>query len=920
MPWLLAAFCAAAPAHAQMAAPLPAGPSQVGQVSQVSQVRQVEGITEYRLPNGLQVLLVPDDSKPTTTVNLTYRSGSRHEGYGETGMAHLLEHLIFKGTPTTPNVREEFSRRGLRTNGTTWFDRTNYFASFAANDDSLRWYLSWLADSMTNSFIRRADLDSEMTVVRNEFESGENSPTRVTLQQVMASMYRWHNYGKSTIGARSDIENVDIARLQAFYRKHYQPDNATLVVAGKFDAAQVLAWTAQFYGPIPRPTRVLETTYTLDPVQDGEREVTVRRVGGNPLVYAAWHVVPAAHPDFAPLQLLSQVLSDSPGGRLHRALVQRQLAASAGAFAWGLAEPGPFFASAQLAPGQDVAAARAALLATIDALAAEPVTAEELERVRTQWLNAWDRGFTDPERIGVSISEAIASGDWRLYFWQRDRLRAATLADVQRVAAAYLKRDNRTIGTYLPTERPDRAPEPPRVDVAALLKDYRGDPAAAATAEAFDPTPANLQARTQSFTLPSGLKASLLPRGARGRLVQARLSLQLGDVDSLRGEVSVAALAGALINKGGAGLTRQQINDRFDALRADVSFGASAQVLSVGITTVREHLPATLELVGRLLRDPVYPADALEELRRQSLAGIERSRKEPSALIAQQLARHGNPYPRGDLRYASSFDERVQDLQAVTPERLRAFHRRFVSAASGQFAAVGDMDVAAVRAALQAAFGGWSAPAAGALPYLRVPQPRTEVPPQRFLIETPDRANANLLATMSLPISDNDADFVPLLMANYLLGGRQGSRLFERVRGTEGLSYDVRSGISFNRFEPNSDFELSAIFAPGNRARVETAVREVLATALRDGFTAAEVDNGRAGLLSLRRLSRAQTGTVVSQLIGFMEIGRNFALSQQVDDAIGRLTPAQVNAALRKYIDPARLSFAWGGDFKTAAP
>jgi len=275
--WLVA-LCVLTPFLAwSQASPPPAG---------VTRVTAVEGITEYRLPNGLQVLLVPDDAKPTTTVNVTYRVGSRHESYGETGMAHLLEHLIFKGTPTTRNVLGEFSKRGMRANGTTWFDRTNYFASFAANDEQLRWYLAWQADAMVNSFIAKADLDTEMTVVRNEMESGENNPFRVLLQKAMASMYQWHNYGKSTIGARSDVENVDIARLQAFYRAYYQPDNATLTVAGKFDAAKVLQWVAESFGPIPKPARVLQSTYTIDPVQDGETTVTVRCVGGTPVLLA----------------------------------------------------------------------------------------------------------------------------------------------------------------------------------------------------------------------------------------------------------------------------------------------------------------------------------------------------------------------------------------------------------------------------------------------------------------------------------------------------------------------------------------------------------------------------------------------------------------------------------------------------------
>ena len=243
-------------------------------------VRSVEGITEYRLSNGLQLLLVPDDAKPTTTVNLTVKVGSRHENYGETGMAHLLEHLLFKGSTRHPMAWAEFTRRGLRANGTTWLDRTNYFATFAANDDNLAWMIDWLADAMVNSFIARKDLDTEMTVVRNEMEMGENNPGNVLFEKTLAAMYQWHNYGKSTIGARADVEGVDIARLQAFYRTWYRPDNATLVVSGRFDAGRVKALVQQHFGALTSPATPLPRLYTLDAVQDGERELTVRRVGG----------------------------------------------------------------------------------------------------------------------------------------------------------------------------------------------------------------------------------------------------------------------------------------------------------------------------------------------------------------------------------------------------------------------------------------------------------------------------------------------------------------------------------------------------------------------------------------------------------------------------------------------------------------
>ncbi len=897
---------AVGPVSAQPVTPLPAG---------LTALRSVEGITEYRLANGLQLLLVPDDSKPTTTVNVTYRVGSRHENYGETGMAHLLEHLVFKGTPTTKNVWSEFTKRGLRANGSTWTDRTNYFASFAANEDNLKWYLSWQADIMVNSFIAKSDLDTEMTVVRNEFESGENNPGRVLFQKILAGMYDWHNYGKSTIGARTDIENVDIPRLQAFYRQYYQPDNATLVVAGKYDHAKVMAWIAQYFGALAKPQRVLPTTYTLDPPQDGERVLHVRRVGGAPLIYMAYHTPPGSHPDAATVQLLAGVLGDTPGGRLHKRVVEQRLAASAFGAALSWAETSPLLLGAGLAPGQDAEQARAAMAAVLDGLAAEPVTAEELERSRISWLNNWDQGFNDPEAIGVAMSEAIAQGDWRLYFLQRDRVRQVTLADMHRVAKDWIKADNRTVAIYEPVAKPDRAPQGARVDVAAQVKDYKGDPGAA-LAEVFDPSPANLDARSSTARLPVGIKLTLLPKGTRGRAVHARLVLRYGSEKSLFGQEMVASLTGTLIDKGGAGLTRQRIADAFDKLQAELSFSGSGETVNVRITTRRERLPAVIELVGKLLREPAFESGPLEESRRQWLASVERQRKEPESVISNRIARHGNPYPRGDLRHAQSFDETEADIKAVTLEQVKDFHRRFYSAAHGEFAAVGDMDAAAVRKALDSALGNWRQPAAGAQAYSRVPRPLVAGAPARFVELTPDKANANLLGRLALPINDSHPDHAALMMANYLFGLGGSSRLWTRIRETDGLSYDVRSVLSWGALDVASEWNVSAIFAPQNQPKVEAAFKEELARSLKDGFTQAELDEGRAGLLNFRRLARAQDAGVAGQIANNLYLDRNFAFARKVDEGLAKLTLADINAAWRKHIDPQRLVMAWGGDFK----
>jgi zinc protease len=913
LPNVLASVLSVAMATAAMAPAMAKGP--VKPAVALTQVTAVEGIREYRLPNGLQVLLIPDDSKPTTTVNVTYRVGSRQENYGETGMAHLLEHLMFKGTPRHPHVWVDFNKRGFSANGSTRADCTNYFASFAANEENLRWYLEWQADAMVNSFIARKDLDSEMTVVRNEMEMGENSPGRVLLEKTVATMYEWHNYGKATIGARTDVEGVDISHLQAFYRQHYQPDNATLIVSGKFDQAKVLAWVRQYFGVIPKPKRVLPALYTLDPVQDGERDVILRRVGGVPLFYVGYHVVPGAHPDYAAVELLGVIMGDTPSGRLHKRLTDKQLAASVFSFSQPMFDPGYMILGAQLSPEQAPDVSRQALLDTIESVGKEPITQEELDRARAKWLNDWDKGFADPQHVGVALSEAVGQGDWRLFFLTRDRVKAATLADVQRVAQQTLVESNRTVGQYVPTAAPVRAPAPARVDVAAMLKDFKGQDAAA-QAETFVASPANIDARTQRLNIEPGLKVALLPKSTRGQAVRATLTLRLGDEKSLANWGEAPSALGALLDKGSTTLSRQQVQDRLDALQAEVSFQGSDGALVVGMSTKKQFLPAVIELVGDLLRHPSLPADALEEIRRQALTGVEEQRKEPEAVLDEALARHGNPYPPGDVRYARTFDEVEADWRGVKIERVRDFYKQFVGASDAQFAAVGDFDAKDVTAALQQALGGWASPQ----PIARVPSPWVTVPPARLVLSTPDKQNASMQVQQDIPLNDLDPDYPAFMLANHLFGAGGDSRLWKRIREKEGLSYSVYSTVQWNSFEPNSQWVAAAIFAPQNRDKVEAAFREEVAKVLAQGFTQAEFESGKVGLLSFRQLARSQDARLAGGWSSNLYLGRTYAVSAKVDAALQALTLEQVNQALRRYLKPEQFVFGLAGDFKALKP
>src|SRR5664280_2805131 len=367
----------------------------------VQKVTSVEGITEYAFPDGLHVLLYPDNSKPKVTVNMVYLVGSRNEGYGETGMAHLLEHMVFKTTTSGREIFKELTdRTGGNFNGGTSYDQTMYYETLNASDENLRWALRLEADRMVNMTMEKKDLDTEMTVVRNEMEAGENSPLNVLQERILAAAYNFHNYGKTVIGNRTDVERVPITNLAVFYAKYYQPDNAELVVAGQFDESKALALVAETLGAIPKPGRVLTQPYTAEPTQEGERSVMLRRVGSIQGIMVAYHIPAALHPDIAALEVMAQVLGAPQTGRLYKALVDNKKAVAAGMSAGGMHDPGFAFAFAQLKPDQSIDEAQQILLKTVEGLASEPPPQEEVDRAKARILKNIELALTNSQTVG----------------------------------------------------------------------------------------------------------------------------------------------------------------------------------------------------------------------------------------------------------------------------------------------------------------------------------------------------------------------------------------------------------------------------------------------------------------------------------------------------------------------------------------
>ncbi len=881
-------------------------------VAPPTKVTSVEGITEYRLQNGLRVLLFPDQSKQTVTVNITYLVGSKHENYGETGMAHLLEHLVFKGTPKHPNIPQELTEHGASPNGSTWVDYTNYFETFSATEENLKWALDLESDRMVNSFIAKKDLESEMTVVRNEFESRENNPGNVLSERVTSTAFLWHNYGKSTIGSRADLENVPIDRLQDFYKRNYQPDNAVLTVAGKIDEAKTLELINQYFGATPRPIREVQKTYTVDPTQDGERSVTLKRVGDVGVAMAAYHIPAGTHPDFPAIQVLTRILGSPPSGRLYKALVDTKKASSTYSYATQYKEPGLLYAGTEVLKEKSLSDAKATLIKTLDEFISTPASKEEVERAKNEIIKQIELSFNSSQTVALQFTSYASMGDWRMLFLTRDNVKTVTPEDVNRVAALYLRADNRTTGEFIPTDKPSRTEIPATPDVDALVKDYKGN-AAVATGEAFDPSPANIESRTTRGNLPSGLTFAFLSKKTRGESVEVRLQFRLGDEKSLANRAHAGRFAASMLNKGTSKHTRQQIKDEFDRLKANVTIGGGSTLVFVNITTIRPNLPDVLKLVSEVLKDPIFPADELEKLKSEQLAQIESNRSEPQAIASLKLSQHLTPYAKSDPRYVFTFDEDIASIKSVTLDEVKKFYKDMYGVTNGTTAScVGDFDPTEIKNLITESFGNWKS----ATPYTRLAGKLFPVTTTNQSIETPDKANAIFLASFNFEMRDDSPDYPAMVLGNYMLGGGfLNSRLAVRIRQKDGLSYGVGSQFNAGSIDPIGSFLAFAIYAPENLEKLEKAFNEEIVKVRTEGFTAEEITAAKAGWPQSRTVGRAQDGALANTLTNYLFIKRTLNWDESFEKTVLALTPEQINAAMKKYMVPEQINIFKAGDF-----
>ena len=868
----------------------------------------VEGIKEYELTNGLRILLMPDASQTNIAVNIVYKVGSRHEGYGESGMAHLLEHMLFKQCKKFVDIK-----KAIAANGTTWYDRTNYYEILSASDENLRWAIDMEADRMVNSKILPEELKKEFSVVRNEFEIGENYPSGVLNERVISAMYLWHNYGKSTIGSKEDIERVKAENLKVFYKKYYQPDNAVLIIAGKFDEKKALAYCQQYFGPLPKPTRKLQPTYTVEPPQDGERNVLLRRTGDIQYIGMAYHTPSLADKDYASNDALIEILTNDPSGILYKKLVETKIASKLYGYAQTLYDPGFSYFEVEVPKDKSIDSAKHVLLTAMDDLGTMNFTEEDLTRAKNIILKSIENNVSQTTDFAVSLTEYIGAGDWRLFFLYRDRIEKLTVADIQAAAKKYYKSSNRTYGIFVPDAAPDRTVVAETPDIAKLLNGYKGKEVAAQKAN-FENTIENIKRNTEYGVLANGGKYALLEKPTKGDKITASVILRFGDEKSLNNKSEIGGVLAEMLYSGTTTKTKEQIADELDRIKTSISFSGGSTSLSININTDKKNLSAALALLDDMLQNPKFDAKEFDRIILDTKASYETGKSDPQTLAAQKLQKMLSNYPSGHPYYASSTDESLEELAKVKLDDVKKYYHDFYGANNSVSSFVGELDKKQIKSFLESSFGKWNSKET----YKEVEPIYFESKAKTETINTPDKTNAMLLGGLNLNISRKHPDYAAVIIANELLGGGAflSSRIPQRLRENEGMSYGAGSFMNVEYNYNIGNWGVYAMFNPLYKGRLDSALHQEIDKAIKTGFTQDELTKSVASWQEQGRTSLGSNDNLASILRSFLQNDRDLNQYIEFDNKLKNLKLDAVNTALRKYFDKSKFVMVYGGDFE----
>ncbi len=854
-------------------------------------------VVEVRLENGLTALLVQLPAAPVVSVQAWYRVGSREEEKGKTGLAHFLEHLMFKGTAELRrgDIDLVTLRNGGNNNADTTTDRTRYYFNFAA--DRYERALEIEADRMRGSAFDEHEFQLERGPVLEELRRDRDDPWWCLHESLEATAFQVHPYRNPVIGWAEEVVRVPRSDVLAFYEAWYQPAGCTLVIAGDIDFAEAEARVRRLFEPIP--ARPLPDPFVpSEPRQEGERRFELELDVQVPRMLAAFHTVSVSDERDIVLDVVQVLLAGGRASALYNRLVRtEQVAAEVHAWNDTRRDPGLFFVSMDLVEGADPAAAEASLWEEIERLATDGPDPANLERARA--LLVASRVYRRSTSAGVAESIGtlqILAGDWRLYLTEDKRVAAVTAEDIQRVAAEFLIRRNRTVGWALP--RPDGTPARPPIpgdEIHELDTDEPEDerPAPAIVGRLPPSGGLRIDLPAKRVVWENGLRVLLMPRSDLP-LVALRLWCDSGQLrERLPGQ---ASLTGAAAEEGAGGRGGAEIASLIESVGAHIATGAGGAALRC----LTQHTDLALEVLSDLMLRPDFPADGIERRRGQLLAQLMAEDDDPATVGALRLRSEiygAHPYGRRSKGSAEA-------LKSLSRDQLVAHHRATTVPRGAVLCAVGDFDVDEMESRLRARFGDWEDRAPDVPEFASAPAPSTG----RTINVTQDRDQLHLYLG-HLGVRRSDPDYYALLVGDFILGSGPGftDRLSRQLRDREGLAYTVRAGIA-----ASSDLEPGLFTAyigtsPKTRGQAETGMRREIERFVAGPIEEQELADAKSYLTGSYVFGFESAHVTCAQLVQIERLGLGLDHPARFIEAIQSVTVDDVQSAVRRRIQPQNL-------------
>ncbi|MDZ4806368.1 MAG: pitrilysin family protein [Candidatus Eisenbacteria bacterium] len=884
------------------------------------------GISPYRLKsNGMTILVSHNPAAPVFSFMVVYGVGSRNEAPGNTGSAHLLEHLLFNkstlnygkanGHPTFQEILYAAGADFSSTNMTTWNDRMTGYSTLPKSQLELA--LKIEADRLGRGLLLDAERQPEMSVVRNEYEIGENDPDQALWKAVIGAAIVAHPYHWDTIGYRSDIEGVPTEKLREHYDTYFHPDNATAILVGDFDLESALTLFDREFGSFPKSERPIPKIITVEPPQEGERRVTIKRPGSVGIVQIGYLRPGSMHPDFMPMEVLNSILSDGVNSRLYQSLVETGLATSAFATNFTFRDPYPLMIDVQVAPGKNHAEVEETIKATLARLALEGVSAAEMERARKQIEVAVIRGRDGTFPLCSSLGEAVASADWKWFVTYIDRMKAVSAADVKRVASLYLIPDRATVGWFVPTSAEQMAPlkaAAEAMNTALARPDGSDGPGTAASfgssITAAAGSAGTFAERTTHRVLSNGIVLDVVENHAVPTVAISGLLLA-GQVTAPTGKPGVPTLTGMMMERGTTSRDKKTIGDQLARAGANLFIGTGALEMFITGNGMSRDIDLLLDILADQLKNPSFPDSEYTKVLAEYQSDILDAAENTGQRATEQLSRI--VYPEGHPYRQSEHTQLLLAMKTTTLDDLRAWHKSRIVGSSLKLAIVGDIKAEDVAAKVEAFFAGLPR---GVPPALEAPRISPKAA-QKSVVTIPGKANMNFIAGQASGLRRTDSDFEAALIANAALGQNSlSSRIGKRVRDTEGLSYSLSSRFTWTD-ALDGLWLVNVNVAPQNLSKAMASTMEVIRAYAKEGITEAEVATGKSYFAGNYQVRLGSNAGVARALVEAEKFGFGPGYLDEYPERFRRVTKAEVDAALKKHLDPAKLNTIVAGDLTT---